>query len=77
MGFSPTFMSKNAPVVRPKNLEATSLGAAMLAGLAVGVWKSTDEIRRAWKVDKVFKPSMSAAERERKLARWRKAVERA
>jgi glycerol kinase len=64
-------------VVRPRNLQTTSLGAAFLAGLGAGVWSGTDAIRRAWKVDKVFKPKMKAEVRERHLSKWRRAVERA
>ncbi|HME92518.1 MAG TPA: FGGY-family carbohydrate kinase, partial [Myxococcaceae bacterium] len=63
-------------VVRPKNLQTTSLGAAFLAGLGTGVWKSEEEIRRAWKVDRSFKPKIDAAEHERQLAKWRRALER-
>ncbi|MFP2908748.1 glycerol kinase GlpK [Pyxidicoccus sp. 3LFB2] len=65
------------PVVRPRNLETTSLGAAFLAGLGAGVWDSPDAIRRAWKADKTFKPKMKADVRERHLAKWKRAVERA
>ncbi|MBI3185130.1 MAG: glycerol kinase GlpK [Myxococcales bacterium] len=64
-------------VVRPKNLETTSLGAAFLAGLGAEVWRGTEEIRRAWRADRVFKPRMPASEKERHLAKWRRAVERA
>jgi glycerol kinase len=64
-------------VVRPKDLQTTSLGAAFLAGLTVGVWSSPEAIRRAWKVDKVFKPKMKSAVREQYLNKWRRAVERA
>ncbi len=64
-------------VVRPRNLETTTLGAAFLAGLGAGVWESPDEIRRAWRPDRVFKPKMAAAERARHLEKWRRAVERA
>ena len=64
-------------VVRPQNLQTTSLGAAFLAGLGAGVWSSTDAIRKAWKVGKVFKPKMKSDVRERYLAKWRRAVERA
>jgi glycerol kinase len=63
-------------VVRPKNLQTTSLGAAFLAGLATGVWKGQQEIRRAWKIDRTFKPKMRAGERERQLQKWRRALER-
>ncbi|MBU8899700.1 glycerol kinase [Corallococcus sp. H22C18031201] len=65
------------PVVRPRNLETTSLGAAFLGGLGAGVWDSPDAIRRAWKADKTFKPKMKAAQREHHLSKWRRAVERA
>lgn len=64
-------------VVRPKNVETTSLGAAFLAGLAVGFWKSPEDIRRAWRADRIFKPTMSAEVRARHLEKWRDAVKRA
>ena len=64
------------PVVRPKVTETTALGAAYLAGLAVGYWKSTDDIAHQWKEDKRFEPQMDEAERQRLMARWKKAVER-
>ncbi len=64
-------------VVRPRNIETTSLGAAFLGGLGAGVWSSPDDIRRAWKADKVFKPRMSRDERARHLGKWREAVKRA
>ncbi len=65
------------PVVRPRNLETTSLGAAFLGGLGAGVWDSPDTIRKAWKADGTFKPKMKADVRERHLAKWKRAVERA
>ncbi len=64
------------PVVRPKITETTALGAAYLAGLAVGYWSSGDELRAQWQVDRVFEPMMSADERAAKMTRWRKAVSR-
>jgi glycerol kinase len=64
-------------VVRPRNIESTTLGAAFLGGLGVGFWKSPEDIRRAWKADKIFKPKMSADERARHLDKWREAVKRA
>ena len=64
------------PVVRPKVTETTALGAAYLAGLAVGYWKGTDNITRQWQVDRTFEPQMHADERARLMRRWRKAVER-
>jgi glycerol kinase len=65
------------PVVRPKNSETTSLGAAFLGGLGAGVWSSPDEIRQSWKADKVFSPKMGADERALHLSKWRDAVKRA
>ena len=65
------------PVERPRMIETTALGAAFLAGLAVGVWKDREEIRRSWKVGKRFEPRMKPAEREARLARWRRAVDAA
>ena len=64
------------PVVRPKVTETTALGAAYLAGLAVGYWKSTDEISAQWQEDKRFEPQMDEATRARLLKKWKKAVER-
>ena len=63
-------------VVRPKVVEITSLGAAYLAGLAVGFWKNTDEIKRCWAVDKVFHPEMPNKTAIRLYKGWREAVER-
>ena len=65
------------PVVRPKVLETTALGAAYLAGLAVGFWASLDEIASQWQIDRRFEPQMSPDARAAKLARWHKAVVRA
>ena len=65
------------PVVRPKNLETTGLGAAFLGGLGAGVWQSPEEIRAAWRADKTFRPKMKNDERQRHLEKWRRAVERA
>lgn len=64
-------------VRRPMIRETTALGAAYLAGLAVGVWKNLDEIRGQWSLDKLYQPTMPDAERARCLAGWKKAVERA
>jgi glycerol kinase len=64
------------PVVRPVVTETTALGAAYLAGLACGFWTSQEEIAAQWQVQKRFEPAMPAAEREERLATWRKAVER-
>jgi glycerol kinase len=64
------------PVVRPKVTETTALGAAYLAGLAVGYWRGAEDLRGKWQVDRVFEPVMAADERSSRLARWRKGVER-
>lgn len=61
-------------VLRPQCIETTAMGAAYLAGLSVGFWQNTDEIRQIWKTDRVFEPQMDAKERERRLAGWEKAV---
>ena len=67
----------NVPVVRPKVAETTALGAAYLAGLAVGYWKSTADIARQWKADKTFTPAMKTAARKQIAAGWAKALSRA
>lgn len=64
------------PVVRPQILETTALGAAYAAGLAVGVWSGLEELRANWHEGKRWKPTISLAERERKMRLWRKAVAR-
>jgi glycerol kinase len=62
------------PVDRPQVIETTALGAAYLAGLAVGVWKSKDELKSSWKLDRRFEPSMPKAEADKLYKGWRKAV---
>lgn len=64
-------------VVRPQIVESTAIGAAYLAGLGVGFWKSTDEIKKIWKSDRAFKVSLSAKDRKLRLERWEKAVKKA
>jgi glycerol kinase len=64
------------PVIRPKVAETTALGAAYAAGLAVGFWKSTDEMRANWQVDHTWEPAMDAAHREQIYKGWKKAVTR-
>jgi glycerol kinase len=66
----------NVPVIRPKIAETTALGAAYAAGLAVGFWGSTDELRENWAREREWRPSMAAAERKREYAQWKKAVAR-
>ena len=62
---------------RPVVFETTALGAAYLAGLAVGFWSGQDEVREAWREDRRFEPRLGADERERLYAGWKSAVERA
>jgi len=62
------------PVERSPVLEAAALGAAYLAGLATGVWTSTDDLRATWQPARTFEPSLSAGEREERFARWRAHV---
>ena len=66
----------NMPVVRPQVMETTALGAALLAGLAVGVYSSVEDTARAWKRDLLYEPAMPAADRTRLMAGWHKAVQR-
>lgn len=63
-----------APVLRPMNTETTAMGAAYLAGLATGYWKSTDDVLSNWQIDKTFEPEISEEERQVKIKGWRKAV---
>lgn len=62
------------PVERPTINETTALGAAYLAGLAVGYWKDQEEISRQWAIDKTFKPAMEQQESEELYGGWKKAV---
>lgn len=63
------------PVRRPVCVETTAMGAAYLAGLAVGYWESKEDVLKNWEVDEVFNPGISPEERDRKLRRWWRAVE--
>ncbi|MCI0670600.1 MAG: glycerol kinase GlpK, partial [Myxococcaceae bacterium] len=65
------------PVVRPRDLQTTSLGAAALAGLGAGLFKDTEAVRRVWKAERTFRPKMKPLERARALDKWRRAVARA
>ena len=67
----------NVPVRRPQVLETTALGAAYLAGLAVGFWKDQDEIKDKWAVDREFEITMEEDLRNKKYNGWKKAVKRA
>jgi len=64
-------------VLRPKNAEATAMGAAYLAGLAVGYWPDVEAIERQWQIDRVFKPEMSEADRTKVRNTWNRALTRA
>lgn len=66
----------NTRVVRPELVETTALGAALLAGLAVGFWQSTDEIKQHLAVDRTFTPELPDEERNRRFNGWKRAVER-
>ena len=66
----------NTEVHRPRTLEITSLGAAYLAGLAVGYWKDLDEISEDFSIDRTFKPQMSQEKRDKNYKYWKKAIER-
>lgn len=63
-----------ATVIRPKCIETTALGAAYLAGLAVGYWQDTEEIKRNWTVGQEFEPKIDERIREEKIRGWKKAV---
>jgi glycerol kinase len=65
------------PVVRPKVLETTALGAAYLAGLATGFWKTPDEVHNAWKAERTFEPGNNADEARHRRSRWAEALKRA
>ncbi len=64
----------DAEVIRPQCVETTAMGAAFLAGLAVGYWKDLDDVRKSWALGHTFLPKMPIQEREELLAGWKKAV---
>jgi glycerol kinase len=64
------------PVVRPRIIETTALGAAYLAGLTQGVWRDGDAIAAQWQVEKIFEPHLSRADAAQRLSTWRDAVRR-
>jgi glycerol kinase len=64
----------NTPVIRPKITETTALGAAYLAGLAVGYWNNMEEIQQQWQVDTVFAPAAAEAQRAALASNWAKAI---
>lgn len=75
MQFQADILNKN--VIRPVVKETTALGAAYLAGLAVDYWKDLDEIKKLWRVEKVFEPKMDEETREKLYRGWKEAVKRA
>ena len=66
-----------APVLRPTCVESTAMGAAYLAGLAVGFWRDQAEIRKIWAVDRTFEPQLDARSCDARLHGWHRAVQRA
>lgn len=66
----------NLRVVKPRHLESTAIGAAYLAGLGAGIWRSQDEIAAIWQVDKVYEPAMDETTRKELYNGWKKAVQR-
>ena len=64
----------NVPVIRPQCVETTAMGAAYLAGLAVGYWKNKEDVIKNWTSDCIFKPSIQEADRESRIKGWNKAV---
>ena len=63
-------------VHRPSTVETTALGAAYLAGLAVGFWNDKNEIKQNWCLEKTFVPTMTEEDRDLKHSKWKRAVER-
>jgi glycerol kinase len=63
-------------VIRPKTLETTALGAAYLAGLAVGYWESVDDLQEQWSIDKIFSPEMQKEAVDKLIRNWEKAIGR-
>ncbi|MDB2050336.1 FGGY family carbohydrate kinase, partial [Clostridium perfringens] len=66
----------DAPVKRPVCVETTAMGAAYLAGLAVGYWKSKEDVIKNWGIDEIFEPAISCEGRKEKIEGWNKAVKR-
>jgi len=64
----------NAPVMRPTCVETTAMGAAYLAGLAVGYWRDKEDVIKNWAIDRVFKPEIAETERVERVKGWNKAV---
>ena len=67
----------DAEVIRPQCVETTAMGAAFLAGLAVGYWADVEDVKKSWALGHTFSPKMPQAEREALLAGWKRAVKAA
>jgi glycerol kinase len=65
------------PIVRPKMLDTTALGAALLAGLAIKVWPNTDALKNVWQKDRVFTPQIKKTQRRKMVSAWKTAVKKA
>ena len=63
-----------APVQRPRCVETTAMGAAYLAGLAVGYWTSKEDVIKNWGIDRTFNPDIAPEAREKRIKGWNKAV---
>ena len=63
-----------APVHRPNCVETTAMGAAYLAGLAVGYWKDKEDVKKNWTIDRIFQPQIAKETRQKMLSGWKKAV---
>ena len=67
----------NTKVIRPKITETTALGAAYLAGLAVGYWKNMEDIQQQWQIDKIFEPAIDEEKRNNFSKQWKRAIKAA
>jgi len=65
------------PVIRPRNVETTAVGAAYLAGLGSGLWPTRAALGERWEIDRVFEPTIGDSERNERYATWERAIERA
>ena len=65
----------NTEVRRPRCVETTAMGAAYLAGLAVGYWKDKEDVKQNWDIDRVFQPKIETEKRQKMLKGWKKAVQ--
>ena len=61
-------------IIKPKNIETTSLGAAYLAGLEAGILKNTQQIEKLWRTNKIFRPRISKSKIKEQIRKWRKTV---